>query len=79
MSEDKTGGYVPEPGDTDADRLTAALAEIERLRAGISAYLTGDYPNPRDHRPGNCPHGHPYYEECMRCDSEHFERLLARD
>lgn len=24
--------YTPEPGDTDADRLNAALAEIERLQ-----------------------------------------------
>jgi hypothetical protein len=56
-----------------------SVAEIERLRTGIADYLSGDYPNPRCHRPNNCPHGRPYSEDCGRCDSEHFQRLLTRE
>lgn len=61
------------------DREIAYAEEIVRLRAGIEAYLTGDYPNPRQHRPGNCEHGVPYYEECGACDCAHFMRLLAAE
>ena len=42
-------------------------AEIQRLRAGIQAILDGDYPNPRDHRPGKCEHGIYYWEPCEQC------------
>jgi hypothetical protein len=69
--------------ETDAEiaRLQAELAvwkaEAIRLRGGIEAFQLGDYPNPRDHRPGNCPHGRPYYEECGACDAAHFTKLLA--
>jgi hypothetical protein len=51
-------------------------AEATRLRGGIEAFLAGDYPNPRQHRPSNCEHGRPYYEECGACDAEHFARLI---
>lgn len=62
--------------DQDTDTPTDWKAEASRLRAGIAAFLAGDYPNPRQHRPGKCEHGTPYYEECGACDGAHFERLL---
>lgn len=62
----------------DAEAPADWKAEALRLRAGIEAFLAGDYPNPRQCRPGKCEHGTPYYEECGRCDGAHFERLLAQ-
>lgn len=59
------------------DEVAAWKTEATRLRAGIEAFQAGDYQNPRQHRPGNCPHGRPYYEDCGACDAEHFTRLLA--
>ena len=47
------------------------------LRKAIEDYLAGDYDNPRRHRPGDCRHGRPYYEECEACNTEHFTRALA--
>lgn len=58
------------------DELLAAAAEIDRLRAGIQAMLDGDYPNPRSHRPGKCPHGQPYYEECGECNDDWLTGIL---
>lgn len=56
----------------------ARMLENDRskLRAGIQAYLSGDYPNPRDHRPGKCQHGASYWEECTNCSIEHFTKVL---
>ncbi|WP_407529249.1 hypothetical protein [Methylobacterium oryzisoli] len=54
-----------------------AAREIERLRAGIRAYLDGDYEHPRRHRPGKCAHGAYYYEECGSCIDAHFTALLS--
>lgn len=51
-------------------------AEIQRLRAGIQAMLDGNYPHPRSYRPGNCPHGHLYYEECVACNAAWLTALL---
>lgn len=51
-------------------------AEIKRLRAGIQAMLDGNYPNPRSYRPGQCPHGHLYYEECGACDEAWLKAVL---
>lgn len=56
---------------------TRAAGEIERLQFGIQAYLDGDYPNPRAHRPGKCQHGIYYYEPCENCDAAWFTALLA--
>lgn len=52
------------------------MTELERLRAGIQAMLDGNYPHPRKYRPGKCPHGTPYYDECTRCDGEWLRGLL---
>jgi hypothetical protein len=60
-----------------AETVKGWKAEALRLRAGIEAFLAGDYPNPRSHRPDNCEHGTPYYEECSACDTAHFLKLLA--
>ena len=51
--------------------------DAERLRVGIQAYLDGDYPNPRQHRPESCGHGIPYYESCEQCIDAHFTAILA--
>ena len=63
-----------------AEELAAiAVGEVERLRAGIRAFLEGDYDSPGSYRPYNCPHGTPYDQGCAACDCEHFERLLANE
>jgi hypothetical protein len=59
------------------DLLREVAERLADLRGGIDAYLAGDYPNPRDHRPHKCQHGTYYYEECGQCDEEHFTRVLA--
>lgn len=51
--------------------------EILNLRAGIRAYLDGDYECPRRHRPGPCTHGIAYYETCEQCINAHFTKLLG--
>ena len=51
-------------------------AEIARLRAGITAYLEGNYDNPRKARPHKCRHNHSYWETCEACVDQHFLRLL---
>ncbi|WP_424134261.1 hypothetical protein [Roseomonas chloroacetimidivorans] len=67
--------------ECDAPEELAAIAvgEVERLRAGIRAFLEGDYDSPRLYQPGGCPHGTPFYEGCSACDCAHFERLLANE
>lgn len=52
------------------------MTEVERLRAGIQDMLDGNYPHPRKYRPGKCPHGTPYYDECLNCDDEWLRKLL---
>ena len=48
------------------------------LAQGIKDFLSGDYDNPRSHRPiGFCRHGRYHYEECDLCDAGHFTRVLA--
>lgn len=56
--------------------LGLANLEIMRLRAGICAMLSGNYPNPRDHRPGRCRHGVHYWEECGQCSDAWLEHIL---
>ena len=56
------------------DRLEA---EIDRLRSGIQAILDGNYPNPRKHRPGKCPHGMAYYEACENCVDDALSALIT--
>lgn len=63
--------------DLKIARLAAKEAECERLRKAIEDFLSGDYPNPRDHRPNECEHGTLYYEECAKCDEAHFLHALS--
>lgn len=62
--------------DAAADLIDRLRAEIDHLRAGIQAMLDGNYPHPRAHRPGDCPHGTPYYQECAQCDTAWLQALL---
>lgn len=48
------------------------------LRRAIEDYLSGDFPHPRHYRPGKCPHGIFYWNECEACTTKHFERALDR-
>jgi hypothetical protein len=52
------------------------MSEAEILRKGIQDFLSGDYEHPRTFRPGRCPHGLNYWEECAGCDIKHFEWVL---
>jgi hypothetical protein len=55
-----------------------AIAEIERLRAGIQAFLDGDY-EPKVKKIDKCPHGVYGYDACEACIEQHFYRLLSPD
>jgi hypothetical protein len=55
------------------DLETAARAALEAMQAVVS----GDYPNPRDHRPGQCSHGRYYYEDCLSCVDEWLAPHIA--
>ena len=66
-------------GETHADcgrAIEQANAEIERLRAGIQAFLDGDY-EPRVRKLDKCPHGLYGYEACEGCIADWFSKLLA--
>jgi hypothetical protein len=58
-----------------ASRL-AWRREAERLRQGIQDYLDGNYKSARSYRPGKCPHGLWYFNECENCNDEYFHSLL---
>lgn len=60
-----------------SDEINKRGTRLTDLEAGIRNYLSGDYPNPRNHRPGTCEHGTRYWELCAKCDTEHFEKVLA--
>lgn len=64
-----------ESGVAYIDRLES---EVGRLRAGIQAYLDGDY-EPRVKTYDRCPHGQYGYEICEACIDKHFADLLATD
>ncbi len=52
------------------------VKKADVLAKGIQDYLDGNYENPRNHRPGDCKHGTPYYQACERCVDIHFEAVL---
>lgn len=54
-----------------AEEVSRLRAELARLRAGIEAFLRGDYPNPGR---GKCKHGQ--CGDCGNCADEWFEELL---
>lgn len=64
------------PSHAERHRIAELAAENARLREGIQAFLDGNYPHPRSHRPNPCPHGIEYWNDCGQCNDEHFERLL---
>lgn len=57
--------------------MDEAADEIARLRRGIQDMLDGNYPHPRAHRPGRCPHGVWFYEECPACTDEALQAILT--
>jgi hypothetical protein len=57
------------------DVLAKTEAEIERLRAGIQAFLDGDW-EPKVKKMDKCPHGQYGYESCEACIEIWFEHLL---
>jgi hypothetical protein len=52
------------------------LKALEGLREGLKRFLQGDYPNPREHRPGTCSHGVNYWETCEQCNDDFLKTLL---
>lgn len=48
------------------------------LEKAIVDYLDGNYPHPRQYRPGKCPHGIFYWDDCGACIDKHFQRALDR-
>jgi hypothetical protein len=56
--------------------LSITEKRLEVALKGIQDYLDGDYINPREQRPLQCPHGSYYYEECGQCDEIHFLQVL---
>lgn len=71
LREDARGGKAyHELSDMAAD-------EIERLRAGIQAYLDGEYGYQfKGSKLLKCPHGQFRHETCEGCIDEHFTELL---
>jgi hypothetical protein len=55
-----------------------AKAEADHLRAGIQAFLDGDY-EPKVKKIDKCPHGVYGYDACEACIEQHFYRLLNPD
>ncbi len=75
-------GEVCWPGiNADLLEVVQLRKDNERLRKGIQDFLDGDYINPRKYRyepgDGKCHHGRYWYEECGRCDENHFASLLS--
>lgn len=54
-------------------------SEAMRLRGIIQNVLDGNYPNPRDHRPGTCKHGTHYWKTCEQCLDEYLSAALAQE
>jgi hypothetical protein len=73
----KTIKALRQIADNRGEMLTKRRRERDHLSNGILAYLSGDYPNPRRHRPGPCPHGVSYFAGCEQCDAEYFSELLV--
>lgn len=48
------------------------------LQDDLKKYLAGDYPNPRQHRPGKCQHGQFYWEQCETCNDNWIQAALDR-
>lgn len=57
--------------------LDGGLIRLGRLQGAIEKFLAGDYPNPRQHRPGKCQHGTFYLESCEACNDEYLEAALV--
>lgn len=61
----------------DGKIIIQALVElIGKAEEMLKNYLSGDYENPRQYRPGKCPHGAYYYEECEVCNDAYIEQTL---
>ena len=56
----------------------SAETRLALLQEGLEKYLRGDYPNPRDHRPGKCEHGVYYWEQCETCNDAFLQSILDR-
>jgi hypothetical protein len=71
------GHHSPMLAKAEAER-DEARAALREARAAMHAVVTGDYPNPRDHRPGQCKHGTFYWVDCGQCIDEWLEAAVAR-
>ena len=61
---------------SDMLALIDIAIDAERLRAGIGAYLDGNYVSPSA-QPSGCEHGFYYSDACESCIDAHFIALLA--
>ena len=61
--------WYPGPGDMAVENM--------RLRAGIQAFLDGDW-EPKVRKIEKCPHGQYGYESCEACIEIWFQRLLEQ-
>lgn len=54
-----------------------ATLRLAKLQEAVGKFIAGDYPNPRNHRPGKCDHGIYYWEECCQCNDAFLSAALA--
>ena len=84
MSTDKEKLAIAQQQASDAtlDYLQLQFLYVANSRKlnvavkGIHDFIDGDYKDPSDYKPDDCPHGTPYYKTCVRCDVVHFENVL---
>ena len=61
----------------DDELIGAPGPRLTALQVSLEKYLAGDYPNPRQHRPGKCEHGTFYWEQCETCNDNYLIAALA--
>jgi hypothetical protein len=54
-----------------------AVDALTALQTAIEKYLAGDYPNPRQNRPGTCEHDVNYWQQCEACNDNFLSAALA--
>jgi hypothetical protein len=50
--------------------------KLTMLRAAVENVVNGNYPGPRQERPGKCRHGVYYYDACENCINEYLIAAL---
>tara|TARA_B110000503_G_C7023740_1_gene360923 strand:+ start:500 stop:745 length:246 start_codon:yes stop_codon:yes gene_type:complete len=51
--------------------------KLVALQTALEKYLAGDYPNPRQNRPGTCEHDVNYWQQCETCNNNFLAAALA--